>query len=74
MSSDDELTDVDTEGNVTRIKNHRKLRATEGYKKVVMYESQTQSTMMMPPELIITSAKVCKLILLKVEQVIVTSL
>lgn len=62
LSTDDELTDVDGDGNVTRVRNKSKLRATEGYKKLVMYESQTttQTTtqLIMPPELIITSAKV----------------
>lgn len=58
LSSDDELTDIDGEGNVTRIRNRSKIRATEGYKKLVMYESQTTTQLIMPPELIITSAKV----------------
>lgn len=59
VSTDDELTDVDLEGNVTRVRSNRsKVRATEGYKKLVMYESQTTTQLIMPPELIITSAKV----------------
>lgn len=59
LSTDDELTDVDGEGNVTRVRNKSKVRATEGYKKLVMYESQSTTTqLIMPPELIITSAKV----------------
>lgn len=58
LSSDEELTDVDGEGNATRVRNRSKLRATEGYKKLVMYESQTTTQLVVPPELIITSARV----------------
>lgn len=63
LSTDDELTEADAEGNVIRVRNRSKLRATEGYKKLVMYESQTTTQLIMPPELIITSAKVRHLLL-----------
>lgn len=55
LSTDEDVSDAENDGTrPDRVKKHSKVRATEGYKKVVLYESQTT----MPPELIITSAKV----------------
>uniref|UniRef100_A0A336KP57 CSON013163 protein n=1 Tax=Culicoides sonorensis TaxID=179676 RepID=A0A336KP57_CULSO len=56
LSTDEELTDTEADGTVTRVRTKSKIRSTEGYKKLVMYESQT-TQLIMPPELIITSAK-----------------
>lgn len=54
LSTDEEASDFEGENGKVRNRSRNKVRATEGYKKLVMYESQ----LIMPPELIITSAKV----------------